>query len=118
MDDWYRKNNIAEKLRVAIEDLHVGGGLPVAFRGLETGVCMVDVVYNGENICFVNKMPAPEPVVEPVVEEAEIVVGDAGEPEITMPPDAEASVLMDTFEEVEEKPKRRRRKKQVESSES
>lgn len=89
MDNWFVKNNIAEKLRVAIEDLRVGGGLPAVFRGLENGVCTVDVVYNGESVTFVNKMPEQKPMVVEAPQVAEIVVGDVGEAEVTESPEPE-----------------------------
>lgn len=113
VDNFFDKYNVAAKLKNAIEDLRVGRGLHKAFRGLETGVCTVDVVYNGETITFVNKMLEEKPV------EPEVPV----ETETTELPETKTDAELakpipevDSFAE-ESKPIKRRRNK-LESSES
>jgi hypothetical protein len=125
MGNWFLKNGIAEKLRAALEDLRVGQGIPIAFRGLEDGSCLVKIVYNGASVSFVNLMPEDEPLIAEVPEE-EIAVSDVDDVDITL--EGTTKIMLDEavlpiedepVEVVEEKPKKkRRRKRDVKSSES
>jgi hypothetical protein len=56
---WYQHNNLAVKLRDALEAVINGQGLPIVFADLEKGSCTVEVVYNGETCTFYNKNPTP-----------------------------------------------------------
>jgi BioD-like phosphotransacetylase family protein len=126
MGNWFLKNGIAEKLRAALEDLRVGQGIPIAFRGLEDGSCLVKIVYNGASVSFVNLMPEDDPLISEVAKEAEIEVVDVSDMDITL--EGTTKIMLDEavlpiedepVEVVEEKPKKkRRRKRDVKSSES
>jgi hypothetical protein len=58
--EWYQHNNLAVKLRDALENVINGQGLPYVFADLEKGSCVVEVIYNGETCTFYNKNPPPK----------------------------------------------------------
>jgi hypothetical protein len=75
--EWYQHNNMAVKLRDALETVINGHGLPYIFKGLDTGKCSVEVIYNGETCTFVGKNPTlndtktPTHIVEEKAEDTE-----------------------------------------------
>jgi len=54
---WYQHNDIANKLRAALEVVIDGHGLPVVFDGLADGKAVVSVSFNGETCVFYRETP-------------------------------------------------------------
>ena len=55
---WFLENDIASKLRAAVENIAVGQGWAV-FEGLESGEVTVKLVHDGQGIHFVKEIPHP-----------------------------------------------------------
>lgn len=107
-EKWFREHDMANKLKAALESVVVGQGLGIVFDGLEKGDCVVNVVYNGETVTFLNIPPLDK---KPVVESLIIPKNDACEPDL----EGESELK----DEREEKPKRKRtRKKKIVEPES
>lgn len=56
-ETWFQHNNVANKLKQALEGVIVGQGLHIIFDGLEKGKCLVEVTYDGETCGLFNKNP-------------------------------------------------------------
>jgi hypothetical protein len=76
-NEWYQHNDIANKLRAALEAVIDGHGLAAIFDGLAEGKATVSVSYNGETCVFYRETPTlnklkvatPEtPLIVPVAE--------------------------------------------------
>jgi hypothetical protein len=54
---WFQHNNLANKLRSALEAVINGQALHLTFSGLEDGECTVKVCHNGETCTFLAVSP-------------------------------------------------------------
>ena len=70
LKEWFQHNNIAVKIRQALEDVFVGQAVHLTFDGLQDGSCLIEILYNGETCTFINRNPprAVIPIVEDTVE--------------------------------------------------
>ena len=92
--EWYQHNNMAVKLRNALDAVIDGHGLPYIFKGLDTGKCSVEITYNGETCTFCAKNPTlneakpvpSEMVIKPVIEEAQDTAELDEDPQFTVAP--------------------------------
>jgi hypothetical protein len=104
-ENWYANHDVGNKLKQTLEGAIVGQGLHVIFKGLEEqGRADIIVVYNGENISFLNNTPTLNtPIIEPLVateSEDTMQYNEEFEPELQ----AEIEII----EKSEPKPKRKR----------
>lgn len=93
---WFATNNIAEKLRAAIEEIVVGQGWQV-FEGLETGEVIVKITHDGQKIQFLREIPRAKEQKLPTSEEP--IFG-----KITFPGISEPIPEPQKLEEKEEEP--------------
>lgn len=56
---FFLQNDLGTKIRAALEQVIVGQGFGV-FKGLENGMCVVKISYDGVNIVLQNMMPNVE----------------------------------------------------------
>jgi hypothetical protein len=66
--EWFQHNNLPNKLKAGLEDAINGQGLHIIFDGLQNGLAVVEVVYNGETCVFYNKNPPFIAPIMPLVE--------------------------------------------------